>query len=46
MDKAFCLIGKRINEKRKDKCISQEKLAELAGLSKSYIYKIEAGNKN
>ena len=46
MDKSFSLIGKRINEVRRSKCISQEKLAELTGLSKSYIYKIEAGCRN
>ena len=37
------LIGKRIRERRKESGISQELLAEWAGLSPSHISKIENG---
>lgn len=43
VDKYFREIGERISQARKSKCILQERLAEITGLSKLYIYKIEAG---
>lgn len=39
-------LGKRINEIRKIKRITQEDLAEKADLTVSYISKIETGKKN
>lgn len=40
------LVGARIRALRKDKGLSQEKLAELAELNASYVGKIERGEKN
>ncbi|MBQ2687855.1 MAG: helix-turn-helix transcriptional regulator [Clostridia bacterium] len=39
-------IGKRITELRIEKGISVNKLANLAGVSQSYLRDIELGNKN
>jgi len=44
MDKHFQEIGYRIKLIRKEKRLTQEQLAEKAGISTSYIYKIEAGD--
>jgi len=38
-------IGKKIKEKRQQKHISQEKLAELVDVTPSYISNIESGNR-
>ena len=38
-------IGLRIAQKRINRKLSQEKLAELAGLSRNYIGKIERGER-
>ena len=48
MIKYFCMndrerIGKHISELRKEKGISQEKLAELSGVGYSHIARIELG---
>lgn len=40
------LFGRRVRKIREDKCISQEKLAALAGLDRTYISKIERGERN
>lgn len=40
------IVGKRIRDVRKEKKISQEKLAELANLSSPYISDIENGKVN
>lgn len=40
------MYGKKIKEIRKSQKISQKELAELSGLSISYIQQIEAGKKN
>lgn len=45
-DKALVEFGKNIQLFRKEKNISQEKLAELAGLHRTYIGMIERGEKN
>lgn len=37
---------KRVREVRKGKGISQERLAEMAGIDRSYIGNIERGEKN
>ena len=39
-------IGKRIREIRESKKISQEKLAELADLDRTYISSVEKGKRN
>ena len=39
-------FGKKIQEERKKRGLSQEKLAELAGLHRTYIGMIERGEKN
>lgn len=39
-------FGKRVREVRKSKGISQEKLAEMAGIDRSYMGNIERGEKN
>lgn len=40
------LIGRRIREIRESKNLTQGQLAEIAGMSRSTISKIEAGNWN
>ena len=39
-------FGKRIREIRKEKGYSQEKLADIAGLDRTYIGGIERGERN
>ncbi len=39
-------VGKRIIQLRKDKGITTNKLANIAGVSQSYLREIELGNKN
>jgi transcriptional regulator with XRE-family HTH domain len=45
MDKKS-LLGKRIREIRKSQAISQEQLAERAGISAQYVSNIERGKEN
>ncbi|MGJ8692128.1 MAG: helix-turn-helix domain-containing protein [Thalassotalea sp.] len=45
-DKRLVIIGKRIKEIRKHKGISQEKLAELSNNERSYMGRIERGERN
>lgn len=45
-DERMIAFGKRIREVRRSKGISQEKLAELAGIDRSYMGNIERGEKN
>lgn len=40
------IIGKRIAKERKIKKISQEQLAELVGIHRTFVGKIERGEKN
>ncbi len=40
------LFGQRLREIRERKQLSQEKLAALAGLNRTYISKIERGERN
>jgi transcriptional regulator with XRE-family HTH domain len=40
------LIGQRIAQKRKDKGLSQEDLAGLCDMDRSYLSEIENGHKN
>ena len=39
-------LGERIKQLRKETKISQEKLAELAGLDRTYINSVENGRRN
>ncbi len=39
----YKIIGKNIQNKRKDKLLTQETFAELMGVSWSYVSKIESG---
>ena len=45
-DERMIAFGKRIREARKSKGISQERLAEMAGIDRSYMGNIERGEKN
>lgn len=40
------LVGKRVKELRSKIGISQEKLADLAGLDRTYITSVECGRRN
>lgn len=45
-DDRMITFGKRVREARKRKGISQERLAEMAGIDRSYMGNIERGEKN
>lgn len=45
-DERMVAFGKKVREVRKNKRISQEKLAEMAGMDRSYMGNIERGEKN
>ena len=45
-DERMVVFGKRVREVRKGKGISQERLAEMAGIDRSYMGNIERGEKN
>lgn len=45
-DERMIAFGKRVREVRRNKGVSQEKLAELAGIDRSYMGNIERGEKN
>lgn len=45
-DERMSAFGKRVREVRKGKGISQERLAEIAGIDRSYMGNIERGEKN
>ena len=40
------LVGKRVKELRNSLGISQEELADLAGLDRTYITSVECGKRN
>jgi len=46
MNLNYKIIGKRIKEIRREKCLTQEKLAEMCNKSVSYISLIESGGRN
>ncbi|WP_227686270.1 helix-turn-helix domain-containing protein [Psychrobacter immobilis] len=46
IDERMIAFGKRVREVRKSKGISQEKLAEMAAIDRSYMGNIERGEKN
>ncbi|OLF40484.1 helix-turn-helix domain-containing protein [Psychrobacter sp. Rd 27.2] len=45
-DERMIAFGRRVREMRKSKGISQERLAEMAGIDRSYMGNIERGEKN
>jgi transcriptional regulator with XRE-family HTH domain len=45
-DDRMIAFGKRVREMRKSKGISQERLAEMSGIDRSYMGNIERGEKN
>ena len=45
-DERMIAFGRRVREVRKSKGISQERLAEMAGIDRSYMGNIERGEKN
>lgn len=45
-DERMVAFGKRVREVRKSKGISQEGLAEMADIDRSYMGNIERGEKN
>jgi len=45
-DERMIAFGKRVRKVRKGKGISQERLAEIAGIDRSYMGNIERGEKN
>ena len=45
-DERMLAFGKRVREVRKSKGISQERLAEMADIDRSYMGNIERGEKN
>ena len=46
MTKIKVLIGLKIKELRQKESLSQEKLAELANIDRTYIHDIEKGSRN
>ena len=46
IDERMIAFGKRVREVRKGKGISQERLAEMADIDRSYMGNIERGEKN
>ncbi|HCY49209.1 MAG TPA: transcriptional regulator [Clostridiales bacterium] len=40
------LVGKRVRELRNNLGISQEELADLAGLDRTYVTSVECGRRN
>lgn len=40
------LVGKRVKQLRNEREISQEELANLAGLDRTYITSVECGKRN
>jgi len=45
-DSTLIALGKAIRSKRKEQGVSQEKLAFLAGIDRSYIGRVERGDNN
>ena len=46
MDNVLVLFGQRMRKVRLEKKVSQEKLAELAGLHRTYVSSVERGQRN
>lgn len=46
MPEVFVRFGQKLREIRQQQGISQEKLAELAGLHRTYVSSVERGERN
>ncbi|HYV38095.1 MAG TPA: helix-turn-helix transcriptional regulator [Gemmataceae bacterium] len=46
MPSVFARFGKKLRAVRESAGISQEKLADLAGLHRTYVSSVERGNRN
>lgn len=46
MDNVLILFGQKLRKVRLEKKVSQEKLAELAGLHRTYVSSVERGQRN
>jgi DNA-binding XRE family transcriptional regulator len=46
LDNVLVLFGQRMRKVRLEKKVSQEKLAELAGLHRTYVSSVERGQRN
>lgn len=46
MSDVLVLFGQRLRAARQKKAVSQEKLAELAGLHRTYVSSVERGDRN
>ena len=44
-DKFYATFGKRVRERREQQGLTQEALAELAGVDRSYLSQVEAGQR-
>lgn len=45
-DNRLVRFGEKVRQLRKQKCLSQEALADLAGIDRSYMGHIERGEQN
>lgn len=46
MSDVFVRFGQKLRKVRKEKGVSQEKLADLAGLHRTYVSSVERGERN
>lgn len=46
MEDIRILFGKRVKELRQDQQLSQEKLAHIAGMDRTYVAQVENGKRN
>jgi len=46
MTKIYQIVGQKVRKRRKELGFTQERLAEISGLHRTYIAGIEAGKRN